>query len=149
MRQFAIDHVSIAWLALDFKEGLAVGSSITEARTTPSFTVKSQGANSKVVRVYNTDRSGTLTFLVDQESVLQQSLKGISNSERVPGTRDKVAAMVITDHNSGEQRTYKNAFIMTEPDFIRGTESQVFSWVFGFEDYEDEEVSTLANTVGD
>lgn len=148
MRQYSIDNVEVGWLGLDFKEGLAQGTSITVTKTTVAFTQKPRGIGG-TTRVYNPDRSGTVTFLIDQESQLHQSLKGLANSERTPSGRDKVGEMAIRDLTSGEILKLKNAFITAIPDYVRGTESQVFSWVFGFEDFEDEEVTTLSNVVGD
>ncbi len=38
--------------------------------------------------------------------------------------------MVLKDTTSGEQFTYVNAFIVTDPDEVRATESSDFTWVF-------------------
>jgi hypothetical protein len=148
MRQYSADAVENTWLGLDFKEGLAAGSFITEARNAPTWTQKPAGAVPKVTRVYNPDRSGTVTITVDQESQLHQSLKGIANAERDPGTRDKVGDMVLKDTSSGEEVTWVNAYITTKPDLVRGNESQTFAWVFAFEDFRDAEIDPLANQVG-
>lgn len=148
MRQYSIDNVELSWLGIDFKDGLAVGTSITEARTVPSWSMKPSGAVPKVTRVYDPNRSGTVTIIVDQESQLHQSLKAIANSERTPGGRDKVDDMVLKDLTAGEEITFKNAFITTIPDRTRAVESSTFAWVFGYEDFKDEEVPTLANPVG-
>jgi hypothetical protein len=147
MKQYSIDTVELTWLGLDFKEGLAVGSSITEARNAPTFTMKPRGLGG-AVRIYNPDRTGTVSVIVDQESQLHQSLKALANAERVASGRDKVADMVLKDTASGEEITWVNSFITTVPDRIRGTESQTFTWVFGFEDFKDEEIAPLANQVG-
>lgn len=147
MRQYSIDNVELSWLSLDLKEGLAEGTSITEARNAPTFTQKMSGLG-KGRRVYNPDRSGTVSIVMDQESVTHQKLKGIANSEKNPATRDKVGNLVLRDLSSGEEIRWKNAYITSIPDRIRGTESQTFTWVFAFEDFEDEEVTNLLNTVG-
>lgn len=147
MRQYSIDGVELAWLGLDFKEGLAAGTSITEARTAPSWTIKATGQG-RAVRVYNPDRTGTLSVVVDQESQLHQSLLDISRADRNPATRNQVGAMVLKDTSSGEVVNFKNTFITTDPDLTRGTESATFTWVFGFEDVEKETVDPLTNLVG-
>lgn len=147
MRQYSIDNVELAWLGLDFKEGLAEGSSITEARTSPSFTQKMSGLG-KARRAYNPDRSGTVSILVDQESQLQNQLHAIARADRNPGTRDKVGVMKLTDLTSGEVFDYNNAYIMTDPDTVRGTESTVQTWVFAFEASVPAEAATLENVVG-
>lgn len=148
MRQYSIDNIELSWLGLDFKEGLAAGTSIQEARSVPSFAMKPSGAVSKVARIYDPNRSGSVTITVDQESKLYQQLKAIHNSERNPATRDKVGDMVLRDNSSGEEIVWKNAFISTAPDRSRGTESTTFPWVFMFEDYRDEEIDPLTNVVG-
>jgi hypothetical protein len=147
MRQYSIDQVELSWLGLDFKEGLAQGTSITEARTSPSWTVKPTGQG-KAVRVYNPDRTGTVSVLVDQESQLHQSLLSIHQADQNPATRTQVATMSLKDTSSGEVVSFLNCFISTEPDLTRGTESATFSWVFAFEDVTKEPVTTLTNQVG-
>jgi hypothetical protein len=147
MRQYSIDGVSLAWLGLDFKEGMAAGTVITEARSAPSWTMKATGQG-RAVRVYNPDRTGTLSVVVDQESQLHQSLLDIARADRNPSVRDKVAAMVMSDASSGEAVTWKNSFITTDPDLTRGTESATFTWVFGFESVDKTTVDPLTNLVG-
>ena len=148
MRQYSIDNVELAWLGIDFKEGLAAGTSIQEARSVPSFSMKPSGAVPKVTRVYDPNRSGTVTIIVDQESVLHQQLKAIANADRIPATRTQVADMVLKDNTANEEITWKNAHIVSIPDRSRGVESTTFSWVFNFEDFKDEEVANLTNIVG-
>jgi len=147
MRQYSIDGVELAWLGLDFKEGLAAGTSITEARTSPSWTIKATGQG-RAVRVYNPDRTGTVSVVVDQESQLHQSLLDISRADRNPATRDQVGAMVLNDTSSGGVINWANSFITTDPDLTRGTESATFTWVFGFESVEKTTVDPLTNLVG-
>lgn len=144
MRNYSIDQYNLTWQNLDFAEGLAAGSSFVEARTTPAFTMK-MSARGKGIRVYNTDRSGTTTILVNSESKLNQDLRALAKQDRL--TRDVVGAMVGKDSSSGEQFTYKNAFIVTEPDETRATESTDVAWVFMWEDI-DKTVSTDQNLVG-
>jgi hypothetical protein len=144
MRQYSIDHVELTWQGLEFKPGLAAGSTITEARTAPSWTIKAQ-ANGAAIRVYSPDRTGTVSVLVNQEAALQQQLRALAQTDRLD--RDIVGPMVLKDTSSGEQFTYKNAFIQTQPDEIRGTESSDFTWVFMFEDIE-KTVSVDQNLVG-
>lgn len=147
MRQYSIDQVEVSWLGLDFKEGLAQGTSITEARNAPSWTMKATGQG-KSVRVYNPDRTGTVSVVVDQESALHQALLDISKADRNPATRNQVATMALKDTSSGEVVNFLNAFITTDPDLTRGTESATFAWVFGFEDVQKEPVANLTNLVG-
>ena len=147
MRQYSIDGVELAWLGLDFKEGLAAGTSITEARTSPSWTIKATGQG-RAVRVYNPERTGTVSVVVDQESQLHQSLLDISRADRNPATRDQVGAMVLNDTSSGGVINWANSFITTDPDLTRGTESATFTWVFGFESVEKTTVDPLTNLVG-
>ncbi len=148
MRQYAIDNIELAWLGLDFKDGLAAGTSIQEARAVPSWSMKPSGAVPKITRVFDPNRSGTVTITVDQESQLHQDLLAIANADSNPSTRTQVANMVLKDNSSAEEITWKNAFIQTIPDRSRGVESTTFAWVFGFEDFANEAVETLANVVG-
>jgi hypothetical protein len=102
----------------------------------------------KAVRVYNPDRTGTVTVVVDQESQLHQSLLSITQADQNPATRTQVGTMVLSDLSSGEVINFLNAFITTEPDAVRATESSTFSWVFAFENREQAPVANLTNLVG-
>jgi len=130
MRQYSIDKVEATWASLDFKEGLAAGTSITDARQSPAWSQKATGLG-KVVRVYNPDESGELTITVDQESKLHQQLIAIHATDKQ--ARNQVFPFMITDKSSGEVVIFTNAYIMTEPDFSRGTESATFPWSFLYE----------------
>lgn len=148
MRQYSIDQVEVAWRGLDFAEGFAQGTAIVEARSAPSFTLK-MSARGKGRRTYNPDRSGTLTFTVDQESQLHQSLKAIAEADRNPNTRDQVGTLVLKDLSSGETFEFLNSFISTDPDDgSRGTESGTFAWIFMYEDKKSAPVENLLNVVG-
>lgn len=127
MRQYSIDHVELDWEGLDLKEGLAAGSTITEARTAPSWSMKTS-ANGEGIRTFNPDRSATISILVNQESKTHQQLRQLAKDDR--DNRNVVGAMVLKDITSGEQFTYHNAFIVTDPDEVRATESSDFTWVF-------------------
>ena len=127
MRQYSIDHVELGWEGLDLKEGLAAGSTITEARTAPSWSMKTS-ANGEGIRTFNPDRSATISILVNQESKTHQQLRQLAEDDR--DNRNVVGPMVLKDTTSGEQFTYVNAFIVTDPDEVRATESSDFTWVF-------------------
>lgn len=144
MRQYSIDQVTCSWLGNDLMEGIAEGTSIQEARATQSWSIK-MGGRGKGTRVYNPNRSGTLTLTVDQESQLHQNLKAIAKADRI--SRDKVGPLVLKDNSSGEVIVYLNAFILTDPDEARGTESQTFAWLFGFEDKKTDSPEKLTNVV--
>ena len=144
MRQYSIDAVEVSWFGLDLKAGLAQGTSITEARTTASFSNKPTGMG-KVVRVYNPDRSGTVSIVVDQESQTHQDLRALALADRI--ARNVVGPMVVRDMTSGEVFYYKNSYIATEPDETRGTESATFTWVFNFEEIA-KTVSANQNIIG-
>ena len=144
MRQYDITKVEVSWFGLDLKQGLAQGTSITEARTTASFSSKPTGMG-PVVRIYNPDRSGTVSIVVDQESQTHQDLRALATTDRI--ARNIVGPMVVRDMTSGEVFYYKNSYISTEPDETRGTESATFTWVFNFESVE-KTVSANENIIG-
>ena len=147
MRQYAIDRVEATWAALDLKEGLAQGTSISEVRNAPTYTQKPTGTG-RTVRVRNPDKSGQLEIIVDQESQTHQNLRQIMQVDDV--SRNQVFPFVITDTSTGEVFVYNNAFIMSEPEETRGTDSTTFTWIFGFETFAKTAVPSLtANIVGD
>jgi len=147
MQQYSADTVEIAWQGLDFGEGVAVGTFIQQTRAVPRFTKKAKGRGG-IVRVYNTDESGSLTIIVDQESQLHQDLINISESERNAATRDKVADLSMTDTSSGYVDIYQNAYISEPADESRGTESGTFTWTFEYERKNPEVVTQPINLVG-
>ena len=146
MRQYSIDQVEVSWFGLSFKEGLAAGTSITAARNAPSFTQKVNGAVPRVVRVYNPDRSGTITIVVDQESLLHQQLRELANIDVI--ARNVVGPMTVRDNSNDETLVYQNAYITTEPNETRGTDSATVEWVFGFENFVKTPALGNANVVG-
>lgn len=145
MRQYSIDKVELTWAGLDFKKGLAAGTAITEAQTSQRWAVKPTGTGS-IVRAFNPDKSGTLSVIVDQESLLHQQLKLLLKADEL--NRNVVFPGRLFDGSSQETMNYKNMFMLTRPDETRGTESATFTWVFGFESIEDQPNVSNANAVG-
>jgi hypothetical protein len=145
MLQYSSDLVNIDWLGIDFREGLATGTFIQEARATASWSLK-MGARGRGTRVLNRDRSGSLTITIDQESQLHQTLKAVHKADLL--SRDKVGPLTLHDESSGEKIVFKSCFIATEPDDARGTESATFGWTFMYEDKETTSPPTLTNVVG-
>jgi len=146
MRQYSIDQVEVSWQGLSFKEGLAAGTSITEARNAPSFTQKVNGAVSRVVRVFNPDKSGTITIVVDQESNLHQQLRALAAADEI--SRAIVGPMTVRDNSNDETLVYTNCYISTQPNETRGTDSATFEWVFNFESFAKAPALGNANSVG-
>jgi hypothetical protein len=144
-RQYGIDRVDFSWNGLDFKEGMAAGSTITETQAAPRTTKKPTGQG-KIVRVFDPNRSGTLAVLVDQESKLHQQLLAIAEEDRV--NRNQVANGVMSDTSSGYVVNYKNMYIQTEPDEVRATTSSVFTWLFDYEVKEAQPIAEPTNAVG-
>lgn len=146
MRQYASDKVEISWQGLDLMQGVAQGSFITEARNAPTYSQKPTGVRSRVVRTRQPDRSGTLSIVLDQESETHKQLRALMQLDDV--TRSVVGPMKVRDLSSGEDFTYTNAYIQTEPDEIRGTEAQTVTWVFNFESFIKLNGPQGANVVG-
>jgi hypothetical protein len=131
MKQYGISFIELSWQDLDFKPGLAAGSTIAEARNVPRYTYKVL-ANGSAVRNESSDRTGVLTVLVDQQSQLHQDLLGLSQDDRE--NKDVVGDMVMKNTQTGQKTTYRNACIVTEPDESQEAESADFTWTFFFED---------------
>lgn len=146
MRQYSNDNLDIAWFDLDFAEGIADGTFVTEVRANTSFTVK-PSARGKLTRSFNPQKHGTVAIVVDQESQLHQDLIAIAESDRAPAVRDKVDNMTMREPGSSVIH-YENAFILTEPDETRGMEAVTFTWVFAFEKKQPEPLSPADNLVG-
>ena len=145
MRQYGIDQVEATWAGLDLKTGIASGTSIVVARTAPSWTQKPTG-NGKAIRVYNPDRSGSVTITVDQTSLLHQQLKAIALLDRT--LRNQVFALVIADNSSDESHVYGNAYLASDPPPSLGTEADTYEWVLNYESFESAPQLGNANLVG-
>jgi hypothetical protein len=145
MRQHSITEQELAWAGLDFKEGYAEGTFIQEARAKQSWSMKATGMGG-IVRVYDPDRSGTITLTVDAESQLHQHLLAIAALDRL--SRNQVFPGLLTDNSTGAQRLYKNMFILSDPDEARATEAGTIQWVFGAEAIEPVPNINLNNVVG-
>lgn len=145
MRQYSIDRVQLSWATLDLKEGIAQGTSIQEAKATQRWSMKPTGVGG-IVRVYNPDRSGTVTATVDVESKLHQQLIDIIALDDV--SRNQVFPMVMTDDSTGQVTTYVNAFLLDLPDDSKGTEAGTAAWMWGYERKITVSGSGTANLVG-
>jgi len=126
-RQYSIDRVELAWQGISFKEGLAAGTSVTEARNSVGWTQKPRG-NGGTVQTYNPDESGVVSIVVDMESQLHQTLLTLASADRA--NRNIVGPMTLNDTSSGAVTVYESARIQNEPDETRGTESGTVTWVF-------------------
>jgi hypothetical protein len=96
MFNYSADKVDITWLGLDFGEGIADGTFITDTRANQSFTMTPL-ARGKIVRTFNPQKHGTLTILVNQSSALHQQLLAIAAADRDPDQRDKVGNMKVSE----------------------------------------------------
>lgn len=143
MRQYSADRIELNFFGVDLKPGLASGTFVTEARNAPTWSQKVSGMG-PVTRVYNPDRSATITMLIDQESAVHQQLRSLAELDRI--ARNVVGVLTLYDASSGETTYYKNAYITTEPDETRGNEAATFSWVFACEAVERKAVN-LGNVV--
>lgn len=145
MRQYSIDRVDLSWATIDLKPGLADGTSIQEARLTKSWSMKVTGMGG-VIRVYRPGKSGTLTVTLDQESREHRILKAVYDVDEQ--ARNQVFPGIMRDNSTNELFTYRNMFIMSEPDESRGTEAGTVVWEFGFEERKKFIPSTDDNLVG-
>jgi hypothetical protein len=146
MFNYSADKVDITWLGLDFGEGIADGTFITDTRANQSFTMTPL-ARGKIVRTFNPQKHGTLTILVNQSSALHQQLLAIAAADRDPDQRDKVGNMKVSEVGIAVTN-YENTFILVEPDESRAMEAVAFSWLFGYEKKQPEPQTTPANLVG-
>ena len=145
MRQYSADGIKVSWFGVDISSGLAQGTFIQIARTSPSWTIKSNGVGG-IVRMYNPDRSGTADLQIDAESSVHQSLITLANSDDI--TRSIVGPMVVRDLSTQEVVLLNRAFILSIPVLTKGTQSSVFSWSFGFETEIVQSFDFNANAVG-
>ncbi len=147
-RTYSIDQVALAWKNIDFSEGLATGSSITESHSGPGTTVTSSAVGN-AISTYDPNLTGTLTVLVDQTSDLHRKLIGVWNAYKNPDTRSsQFGTAVMRDASSSFTANYLAFHTLKEPEEVRGTEAAVFSWTFGYEKREKSYTDANSNVVG-
>lgn len=150
MRQYSADLIEVTWAVVglapvDLKEGLAAGTFIQPTRNAPTWTQRPNGVGG-ILRLYNPDRSGFLTLLIDMESRTHQELVTIANIDVV--TRSLTGPIIVRDGNTKELATYAKAYIATLPDIPKGVSSGVIAWRFNFETFVQQPFGFDENVVG-
>ena len=118
-------NVTATWAGIDIKAGLDVGLSIAVARTTARNTFKPTGSG-KLIKIRQTDESGTLTATIDYSSPTHGLLMAQLELETV-------SVFTLYDGNTGRRWFYKNATLITEPDLALGVDTGPFAWAWMFE----------------
>ena len=149
MRQYSPDLIEATWLVgvvpLDLKEGLAKGTFIQPTRSAPTWTQRPNGVGG-ILRLFNPNRSGFLTVLIDLESKVHQQLITIGNLDVL--TRSITGPLVVRDGNTREVATYAKAYIATIPDIPKGFSPGVVPWRFNFETFVQQPFGFNENVVG-
>ena len=150
MRQYSADLIECTWAPLglpvvDFKDGFAQGTFIQPTRNAPTWTQRPNGVGG-IVRLFNPDRSGFITMLIDMESKLQQELVTLGNADVL--TRSLTGPIVIRDGNTKELAFYNKAYIATIPDIPKGISSGIVPWRFNFETFLQQPFGFNENVVG-
>lgn len=146
MRQYAADRVKVGWtFSGDLTPGLAAGTFVQEERNAPTWNTKPDGFGG-LIRMFNKDRSGQVTLLIDQESREHQVLRTLANTDRL--TRALVGPLVVTDLNMKELAFYNQAFILTDPNLLKAVGPSTVAWVFAFSSIAYQAFGANNNVVG-
>ena len=119
--------VSLIWGTRELS-GFENGSSITVARTTPSFS-KKVDIDGAVTRSRSNDTSGTITFTLSQLSEDNQYLQNWLNIDERTGAGVLPAKLVDKSNPNNELVTALEAWIQTQPSRTFGMESSGREWV--------------------
>lgn len=145
---YSIDMVEFSWLGLNFKGGLATGSSIVETHNAAGAT-RTASAVGNGIDTYDPNNTGQLTFLFDQTSVEHQQLLAVWNAFKNPNTRkDQYGTGVMRDNSSGYVIDYTSMSIAKDPEETRGTEAAALPWVFNFTRRNKKPIANPTNVVG-
>lgn len=125
MYKHNFSNVTATWAGINIKAGLDVGLSIAVARTTARNTFKPTGSG-KLIKIRQTDESGTLTATIDYSSPTHGLLMAQLELETV-------SVFTLYDGNTGRRWFYKNATLITEPDLALGVDTGPFAWAWMFE----------------
>jgi hypothetical protein len=137
MYKHSFSNCTASWSGIDIKSGLDVGLSINTARTGPRNTFKSTGSG-KLVKIRQTDESGTITCSIDYSSPTHTLLMAQLELETV-------AVFTIYDGDTKRRWYAQNAVLITDPDLALGVDTGPFSWMWMFEkiDYQPGAASNL------
>jgi hypothetical protein len=142
------DTVESAWIIGDLTPGFANGNFLTETEGAGGWTQKQNAHGTHTIRTFVPEKGGSLTLLVDAETLVHQQLLAVYNLDSKPATRSQVGNFVMKDTALGEVIRWVNAYIAKRPNVVKGSESQVYSYVFNYERKEQETLNTLSNVVG-
>jgi len=146
MRQYSADQVSVAWLfSGDLSRGLAAGSFIQEQRDNDTWKFKPDGVGG-IIRMFNKNRSGNLTLLLDRESQEHQILQTIHNADRV--LQLFVGPLTVTNENTKEYSLFNQASIVVDPPLQLGVGPSVVAWNFKFQSMITQSFGFNNNVVG-
>lgn len=150
MRQYGADLIEVTWaivaaVPLDLKEGLGQGPFLQPTRNAPTWTQRPNGVGG-ILRLYNPDRSGSLTMLIDMESRTHQELITIANVDVV--SRSITGPIVVRDGNTREITYYNKAYIATIPDVPKGNTAGLIPWQWNFETFFTQSFGFNRNVVG-
>ena len=130
---YSVDQVGLAWKEIDFAEGLAQGTSITETHNGPGNVVTSSANGKTGYSTYDPNETGQLSLLMNQSSATHQILLAAWNAFKDPDTRrDQFGTCVLQDNANGLKITYGGFHITKDPEEVRGVEEAVFTWVFNY-----------------
>ena len=118
---YSIDQVSFAWFDLDFGNGLAQGTSITETHNAAGATNTASADGQTAYSTFDPNMTGQLTVLVDQSSLLHQQLLLVWNATVDPATRKlQYGTGALRDASSNLVITYPGMHIAKDPEETRG-----------------------------
>lgn len=143
MKAHNFHNCTASWLGIDIKSGLDAGMPISMARTGPRNTFKPTG-NGKVIKIRQTDDSGTLSCIVDYSSNLNTLLMAQLELEAI-------GSFVLYDGNTKRRWYFLNATLVTDPDFTLGIDTSPVTWMWFYEkaDYQPGATNNLtANIIG-
>lgn len=113
-------------------EGLSRGSFAVESLATATYSHK-ELLNGDGVRTFVAGSSGTLSFLVDQNTALHKALIALyvqdRNTRKVAGT---LTGTLIGPFGIAKKYFYRGAYIMTLPTESHADTSQDATWVMQF-----------------
>jgi len=144
-RQYSPASLEAAWQGIDLKAGWAQATFMQETRTTPSWAQKAT-LNGSAIRTYNADRTSTLSMVIVRESIQFSQLMEAAARDRAD--LNVVGPLVVLDPISGRTLTYKNAYLITDPDEPFDVAASDITFVWAFESVNKADPTPNANVVG-
>ncbi len=129
LKDYNPKEVNITWDGIDLNKGIIVGTFITVARNTRTFTLN-VGADGGGTRIRSNDKSAVITLSQRKGSETNSLLTDRLIDEELPNPITHVAPMTIKDNSGNTLHESPQVWLDGPPDDAFGTDEETVEWTF-------------------